>query len=308
MTGRSRLRERLLEDENATARCRSCGAPVAPASSFCTSCGAATHTPQAHESVTGAIAAPATTHSPESPADPGSGPATPNGGRVSNWVRFGLPAGIAGLLIVALVVGGLVLTSNQPSATPTPVQTSSPSTPNPQRPAPGGIAQVTVTVTGCDDCTIKAEWSAATNSTSEVDPTDLWNSGELPVTNGAISFPVPVQKSQGLSFDVFSPRDKKEARNVAVVRYTTVPVGTQVTPQQAASAKQAYGCWAGTTFAEANLNLQVDWYTGPDLKGRPSPYLRAYFNPGLATYGESSDAYKGGLSHQNIWACSFGLE
>lgn len=296
-----------MEDESATTRCRSCGASVGPASSFCTSCGAPIRTPQANEIVTGPSVASTTAHSPESPIDPGTGPETSTGRTISNWIRFGIPAGIAGLLIVALVIGGLVSRSNQPTATPTPVQTSASSTPNPQHPAPGGIAQVTVTVTGCDDCTIKAEWSAATNSTSEVDPTDLWNSGELPVKNGAISFPVPVQKSQGLSFDVFSPRDKKEARNIAVVRYTTVPVGTQVTPQQAASAKQAYGCWAGTTFAEANLNLQVDWYTGPDLNGRPSPYLRAYFNPGLATYGESSDTYKGGLSHQNIWACSFGL-
>jgi hypothetical protein len=204
--------------------------------------------------------------------------------------------------MLLLIIGGVGIglsrtsSSNEP-ATPPSSPTSSPS----KTPAVNGMTQVTVNVAGCDDCTVRAVWAAFT---SDAAPTDIWNSGELPVAGGQVSFPVPVPKSQGLSFEVTSPRDKTNAIPLAVVNYAQVPVGTTVTADQAAASTLAFGCWAGSTFAEETLNLQVDWYSGTEIEGKSASMLRAYFNPGVATYGIATETYGGGLGHQNVWACS----
>lgn len=135
-------------------------------------------------------------------------------------------------------------------------------------------------------------------------PAAIWDSGELPVTGGKVSFGVPVAKSQGLNFEVTSPKFGGDAVPIAVVRYPDVPVGTTVTAPQAATNQYAFGCWAGSTFAEETLSLQVDWYTGKAIAGKNVPLLRAYFNPGMATYGTAQETFGGGLGHQNVWSCS----
>lgn len=286
-----------------TEQCTRCGATIAQRARFCTSCGTAVEDSQATVAESRKTEEPSSAVEPTTASTMPAGPSTNS--KPSNWKRpAALVGGVVALVVVALLAGFAAvqtLTASDKPLTPT---TTEP-TVKEQMPAPGGIAQVTVNVRGCDDCTITAEWSASTNSGKPVNETELWNSGELPVRDGKVSFPVPVDKSHGLSFDVFSARDKKEARNVAAIRYQGFPEGTPITPEQAATATEAYGCWAGTTFATATLDLQVDWYTGPSLEGVTSPYLRAYFNPGLATYGDKAETYSGGLSHQNIWSCGF---
>jgi len=201
--------------------------------------------------------------------------------------------------MLLLIAGGLGIGLSRTSSTSEPV--NPPTTAPSKSLAVNGMTQVTVKVAGCDDCTVRAVWAAFT---PEAVPTDIWNSGELPVAGGQVSFPIPVAKSQGLSFEVTSPRDKTDAIPVAVVKYAQASTETTVTADQAAASTSAFGCWAGSTFAQETLNLQVDWYAGTDIEGKSASMLRAYFNPGLATYGVATETYEGTLGHQNVWTCS----
>lgn len=257
--------------------CTACGAQLAPGAHFCASCGAP---------VVGSAAG--TGAPPAPPVEPA--PAS------NTRIVLILAAGVIALLIIIAAVGFAVSRMNSNSAPQVGATTTSS-----KNPATNGTTQVTVRVAGCDDCTITAVWAAFPATSA---PSDVWNSGALPVRDGRVSFPVPVTKSQGLSFEVASPRDKKEAVTVAVVRYAKAPIGTTVTAEQAANSTEAFGCWAGSTFAEETLDLQVDWFAGTDIEGNPAQLLRAYFNPGLATFGTASATTNGDLSHQNVWSCT----
>ncbi len=277
--------------------CTKCGRHLTPGDVFCAHCG---------HPVAGPVYPPPPEPAPVGSAPVASAPVSGAAGDIppGNRKLWIIVAVLAAVLAVLILGGGLLLVlksrSQQPVVTPTPTPTLVPS----QEPAPNGIAQVTVKVNGCDDCTINAKWSAFSPQAVPQDPAALWSSGDLRVANGKVSFPVPVAKSTGLAFEVTSPREKaKDAIPVAVVRYSDLAVGAPVTAAQAAAGKSAYGCWSGTTFAEATLNMQVDWYTGTDIEGKPAQGLRAYFNPGLATYGDPQEAFDGSLGHQNVWSC-----
>jgi hypothetical protein len=272
--------------------CTKCGQQTTPEDVYCANCGhplSATQYPPPPDPTAAGL--------PAGFAGPPDGNRPPSNRNL--WI---VAAILAALLLVIVFGGGLFVflksRSQVPSVPATPTPTVAPS----QQPAQNGVSQVTVTVTGCDDCTINAKWSAFSPQTAPQEP--AWTSGELRVANGKVSFPVPVDKSTGLAFEVTSPREKaKDAIPVAVVKYSDLAVGAPVNAAQAAAGKSAYGCWAGTTFAEAALNLQVDWYTGTDFEGKPAQGLRAYFNPGLATYGDPQEAFDGTLAHQNIRSC-----
>ncbi len=282
--------------------CTKCGRRLTPGDAYCPHCenpvAPASYPPPPEPAQTSGLPGPAAPAVPTALAAP-AGDIPPRNGKL--WIVVAL---LAALLLLVVLGGGFLLflksRSQEPTVSPTPTPTLAPS----QQPAPGGIAQVTVNVNGCDDCTINAKWSAFSAQSVPQDPSQLWSSGDLRVANGRVSFPVPVAKSTGLAFEVTSPREKaKDAIPVAVVRYADLTVGAPVSAAQAAAGKSAYGCWSGTTFAEATLNLQVDWYTGTDIEGKPAQGLRAYFNPGLATYGDPQEAFDGSLGHQNVWSC-----
>lgn len=281
--------------------CTSCGAQLTSGAQFCANCGTAVPNISAASSTTASTSGPSTYPAPAEPTPPPTGPPTPSptgsGAPASNSRLILILA--AGLVFLLLIIAAVAVGMSRLSANSEPVSlpTGAPS----KIAAINGMTQVTVKVTGCDDCTIRAVWAAFP---SDQAPTEIWNSGPLLVAAGQVSFPVPVAKSQGLSFEVTSPRNNADAVPVAVIKYADVAVGTPVTPTQAAAETKAFGCWAGSNFAEETLDLQVDWYTGTDIEGNSASMLRAYFNPGLATYGIPSEAYNGGLGHQNIWSCS----
>lgn len=263
--------------------CTACGAQLVDGAHFCAACGAPV------------VRTPAATAPPEvsaPPPAPGIDPAPASNTRIV----LILAAGVVALLLIIAIIGFAVTRKNSETTGTVGVATASS-----KSPASNGMTQVTVRVAGCDDCTIKAVWAGFPPAAT---PDDIWNSGDLPVVNSAVSFPVPVAKSQGLSFEVSSPRDRKDAVTVAVVRYANAPAGTTVTAEQAAASTEAFGCWAGSTFAEETLDLQVDWFTGTDIEGKPGQMLRAYFNPGLATYGTATTTTNGDLGHQNVWSCT----
>ena len=286
--------------------CTACGARLAAGAQFCASCGAAVAgpAPAAGSSAgAGAVPPPPPSTQPAGYPPPPSPTPDPNPTPASNnRIVLILAAGVVALLLIIGVIAVAVnrnsgASSDQPGGSPSASASVSKS------PATNGMTQVTLNVAGCDDCTIKAVWAAFSPTAA---PSDIWNSGPLPVVAGKVSFPVPVAKSQGLSFELSSPRDKKEAVTVAVVRYEQSPVGAPVTPALAAGSTLAYGCWAGSTFAEETLDLQVDWFPGTDFDGNPAQMMRAYFNPGLATYGTASETMNGDLAHQNVWSCTPG--
>jgi hypothetical protein len=207
-----------------------------------------------------------------------------------------LAAGLIALLVlVALIVFAATraTTTDSPSPEPTPPAKT-------ELPATDGMTNVTVKITGCDDCLVRAVWSGFTPDEAPIDP---WNSGALAIVNGQVSFVAPVPKTQGLAFELSSPRSQLDFVPVAVTRYEQLTVGAPVTPEAAATSTSAYGCWAGTTMASAELHLTVDWYTGKSLDGTPTTMPRAFFNPGIATFGTPTQAWDGTLGHQNVWSC-----
>ena len=291
--------------------CTACGARLAAGAQFCAACGApiagASPAGAASAGAASAGAAPATPPPPPDTSTPPAGAPTPDHDPApasNNRIVLILAAGVIALL---LIIGVIALAVNRMSGTsseqPGGSASASASASVAKSPATNGITQVTLNVAGCDDCTIKAVWAAFSPTAV---PSDVWAAAPQPVVGGKVSFPVPVAKSQGLTFELSSPRDKKEAVTVAVVRYEQSPVGAPVTPALAAGSTLAYGCWAGSTFAEETLDLQVDWYPGTAITGEPAEMMRAYFNPGLATYGTASETTNGDLAHQNVWSCTPG--
>lgn len=200
------------------------------------------------------------------------------------------------VLASVLLIGAVVGCSGQPSAKP-----SSSAPPSSGPTSFEDPIDVTINVSGCDHCTIKANWSAFSSTNV---PPGAWKSGSLPVTDGRVNFKVPGTFASGLSFEVHSPQNQNaEAVPVAVIHYGNVPTGQPVSAAEASASKAGYGCWAGTTEKQTTLDLTVDWIDGTDIDGNPTKKLRAFFSPGLLSLGAAVPTSNGTLSHQNVWAC-----
>lgn len=196
------------------------------------------------------------------------------------------------LLVISLVAGFGLMRGRGNEAAPVLVDSQSTAPVN-------GMVKVTIVVSGCDDCSINAIWSAPLAGSDRAP----WKTGSTPVSGGVVSFLVPVGYSQGLAFEVISPRDVSGAIPIAVARYEQLAVGTPVSPGKAQLSKRAFGCWGGTTSGSEKLYLHVDWRAGLGAEGNRGEYAFPYFNPGISSFGDAGETWNGGLSHQNIWSC-----
>jgi len=217
--------------------------------------------------------------------------------------RRGLPVVAVAASIAVVVVATMSLTNREQ------VQTNTNTDSTQQAPAAAAEVDVTIGVSGCDDCTINAVWALESLSQDTNAPATKWSSGPLPVQDGRVRFTVPASKAQGLAFEVDSPRTEGSETVVkqafAVVRYEGFTASEAVPANRAATARNAYGCWAGTTSAAASLTMQVDW----TQNSLDEPLMRPYFNPGLESVGNLKQTDQswgdggGALYSVGSWSC-----
>lgn len=172
-----------------------------------------------------------------------------------------------------------------------------------------GTTTITMTVADCEGCTIQpaleridADGKAATYSGTTVT-----------VRNGVAVMRVPTSKTPGMSFRINGPRREDiNAEPVIVTQFKGYAPGTVVTPAQARRAKQASGCWVGTSAPSVALEVRTMRVLmpkfPPDGPGR-ARVTTGWLVPTVKAPGSGSfaQAFKGVLAVQDIaFPCNAG--
>lgn len=120
--------------------------------------------------------------------------------------------------------------------------------------ASSGTTTIRMTVRDCAGCTVQPSLFRL-----DADGTSAeWQAPRQKVRNGVVTMVVPTDKTPGLSFLIDGPtREDINAAPVIVVQFKGIAPGTVVTRAQALAAKQASGCWAGTSAAFVSLTAQA---------------------------------------------------
>lgn len=162
------------------------------------------------------------------------------------------------------------------------------------RPAAAQSTTLLFTVIGCNGCKITAYNTR----------TQRFTYGTARVVSGKAAMVVPSSVTRYMSFDLKHPKGYGSSNAVAgiVIRYAGKKPGQRVSPSQAASAKKATWCWAGTTRQTQKIKIKVQ--TFPDtVYGEQTYSLRAWVVPTLPSRGAMMRTWKGGLGHQDAPYC-----
>lgn len=150
------------------------------------------------------------------------------------------------------------------------------------------------TVSGCEGCTITAYNTR----------TSRYTYGRARVVGGKAALVVPTAATRPMSFDLRHPKGYGSSNAVAavVIRYAGKRPGQKVTAAQAARAKRATWCWAGTTRSTQRIKLKVRTFADV-VYGEPTYSIRAWVSPTLPSTGPLQPTWKGSLGHQDSPIC-----
>ncbi len=202
------------------------------------------------------------------------------------------------------VVAALVLTATA-AAVPAGASASAEGTPATSARAAVRTTSLTLTVRGCDGCTIQPVRAGNTSTTP------VWRGKTKKVRNGAVHWTVSMRHTVGMSFDISDPT----AVNVGaipdvVVAYRGLAVGDRVPAGVARHKKSASGCWAGTRKAAITLRVRVERFRTasafpPLVQGYSiRPYLvrtRAHLR--LASGMMYGPTFHGAIGNQDAYFC-----
>ena len=170
-----------------------------------------------------------------------------------------------------------------------------------------GRTTITMRVADCEGCTIQPVLERI-----DADGVGATYSGAtVTVRNGVAVMRVPTDKTPGMSFRIDGPRREDiNAGPVIVTQYKGFAPGTVVTPAQARKAKQASGCWVGTSAASVTLEVRtmtvlMDKFP-PDGPGK-TRVTTGWLVPTVKAPGNFDPTFKGVIAVQDIgWPCNAG--
>ena len=210
----------------------------------------------------------------------------------SSAVRWGAAltaVAAAASLAVAPAAGATGAATRPPTAPAVDVATVSP--------AAVPYTRITLIVYGCNGCTIGVQRALKPGSTVRPSRPTYWGGVRTVVRNGAATLRMPTAWTPGASFTINAPwmGEFGFMPNV-VARYYRYAPRSSVTASQAAAAKAATACWAGTNRSRATIVIRVA-KAGPatDMNGQRRYLPRAWAYPSLYTAGNSWQATSRGI-------------
>ncbi len=110
---------------------------------------------------------------------------------------------------------------------------------------------VTLVLKGCAKCKVKVAQARAGGGKA-------WKSTWRKARAGRVTLVVPSARTQGMTFLVKAPWEKRTRRTTeVVVKYAGQPVGSRVRPAKAASKRRGSACWVGTTSEAVTMRVLV---------------------------------------------------
>lgn len=171
----------------------------------------------------------------------------------------------------------------------------------------GGSTTITMVVADCEGCTVQPVLE-------RIDADGMsqsYSGATITVRNGTAILRVPTSKTPGMSFRIDGPRREDiNAGPVIVTQYKGFPPGTVVTPAQARRAKQASGCWVGTSASNVTIEVRTMTVVMPKFPPDGSGTTRVttgWLVPTAKAPGNFDKTYKGVIAVQDIgWPCNAG--
>lgn len=156
---------------------------------------------------------------------------------------------------------------------------------------------VTLEVTGCSSCTFELQQAIEGRE-------KVWTSKAKKVSDGAVAWSVPTSRTRGMSVTVTAPWDGGiGAVPNLVFRYQGLQPGDAVTTADAASAKRAAGCFAGTDADTLTLPVTVDHARTRAVGGGRTHTPRAYTTTTQDFLKPMSKTYRGIIANQDAYWC-----
>jgi hypothetical protein len=169
-----------------------------------------------------------------------------------------------------------------------------------------GMTTITLKVRNCDGCTIQPMLLRTDADGQVADYTGT----KVKVRDGVAVMRVPTDDTPGMSFLVDGPgREAIDALPVLVVQYKGYAPGSVVTRAQAKAAKQASGCWLGTSASSVTLRARAMTVQLPTFPpdGTTTSVTAAWLVPTGNAVGGFDQATKGVIATQNSgWPCNAG--
>lgn len=190
------------------------------------------------------------------------------------------------VLLVALLLVGLTVPTAR-AATPT------------AAPAAASHTRLTLRISGCARCrvTLIQAISGAPN---------VWQTRAQRIgADGRAVFRVPTARTHGMSFELRVPWESAATDSVLNIatRYPGQAVGQPWSAKQAMSSKRGFGCWAGTTKAQARLAVRVHGFTfDAGSRGRQRAAV-AWASPGLRSWRPAMRTFHGRIGNQDAFYC-----
>ena len=166
------------------------------------------------------------------------------------------------------------------------------------------MTTVTITVVGCEGCTISS-WLPVV--TADGGPSDT-----AKVRNGVATLQIPTANTQGTSFQIDPVKDPyMDAVTLIVFQYKGAQPGERITKAQAMTFRRGSACWAGTSEATAQFRVRVRSVWGPAFdpmaKNPPKRALQplAWVVPTQQSAAPFWPLFKGALQAQDTPVCRF---
>jgi hypothetical protein len=166
------------------------------------------------------------------------------------------------------------------------------------------MTTVTITVTGCEGCTISS-WLPVV--TADGGPSD-----KAKVRNGVATLQIPTANTQGTSFQIDPVEDPyMDAVTLIVFQYKGAQPGERISKAQAMTYRRGSACWAGTAEATAQFRVRVRSVWGPAFdpmaKNPPKRALQplAWVVPTQQSAAPYWPLFKGALQAQDTPVCRF---
>jgi hypothetical protein len=205
-------------------------------------------------------------------------------------------AAVAAVVLSAVATDALVPGGASASADETPAASAR---------AAVTTTSLTLTVRGCDGCTIQPVRAGTTATTP------VWRGRTKKVRHGVVHWTVSMRHTVGMSFDISDP----QAVNVGaipdiVVAYRGLAVGDRVLAGVARHKKRANGCWAGTRRSAITLRVRVERFRTtsafpPPVQGYSirSYFVRTRAHLRLGSGAMYGPTFHGAIGNQDAYFC-----
>jgi hypothetical protein len=131
----------------------------------------------------------------------------------------------------------------------------------------------------------------------------VWQTRSKRTVDGEVRFSVPWRRTAGMTVTVMPDWHRNNFVPYTAVHYAGMRDGQQVSAAVAARKKRAYACLEGTRRRELELDVQVDRFRAPGVRGNPVPTARVYTEEAMPAVGPRLRTFRGALGGQDVLLC-----